>query len=229
MSRPALDRAVARDAAAFSGYYETARHGLLKLLDGSVAPRRVLEIGCGAGANLAEIKCRYPGVETAGVELHPAAADAARVSGRADTLLLADVLDFDAVRFDESSFDLIILSHVLEHFAQPEQVIDRSKHWLQSDGRMLIALPNVRHATVVKKLLIDGDFRYQDAGGILDSTHLRFFTRSSAIRFIESQGLQVLGVAADIEGRRSRLLDKFSLGLAREFAAFAYNFLVAKA
>ena len=66
-------------------------------------------------------------------------------------------------------------------------------------------------------------------GGILDQTHLRFFTRTSALRFFEQQGLKVQAEQADIEGRRSRLLDTLSFGLAREFSAYAYNFLLTKA
>ncbi|WP_418316426.1 class I SAM-dependent methyltransferase [Piscinibacter sakaiensis] len=212
---------------AFSNYYEAARNGLLELLAGEPAPRRVLEIGCGGGANLAELKRRFNNIHTIGVEKLPQAAAAARNAGRVDEMIVGDVLDAEAVSFETATFDLIVLSHVLEHLAQPEQVLERCKQWLRPEGRMLIALPNLRHFSVLKELLVNGDFRYRD-DGILDRTHLRFYTRRSAERLFAAHGLAVVKRRGDIAGRRSRTLDLLSLGLAREFTAFAFNFLVVR-
>ncbi len=211
----------------FSNYYEAARNTLLDLLNDGPAPQRVLEVGCGGGANLAELKRRFADLHTTGVELHPLAADAARQAGRADVIILGDVLDTDAVSFAPASFDLIVLSHVLEHFAHPEQVLARCKSWLKPDGKMLIALPNMRHFSVLTQLLFDGDFRYGD-DGILDRTHLRFYTRASAERMLNAEGLTIVKRRADVAGRKARLLDALSMGLAREFTAFAYNFLAVR-
>ena len=211
----------------FSNYYEAARTGLLDLLADMPAPRRVLEIGCGGGANLAELKRRFPAIHTTGVEIHPAAAEAARNARRADAIVVADVLDSHAVNFAPATFDLIVLSHVLEHFAEPEQVLARCDGWLSAPGRMLIALPNMRHFSVILQLLFDGEFRYTD-DGILDRTHLRFYTRASAERMIRAQGLTIVERRADVAGRKARLLDVASFGMAREFTAFAYNFLAVR-
>ena len=219
--------AVTTPDTAFEGYYGTPRHALIDLLEGP-PPVQVLEIGCGSGANLAEIKRRYPGCHTTGVELQAEAATAAKARPGVDLLLHGDVRDPASVRFEPGHFDLVVLSHVLEHFAEPEWVLAQCCQWLRPGGRALVALPNLRHAVVIKQLVVDGDFRYADAG-ILDRTHLRFYTRASALRLLAGQGLQVVKARADIEGRRSHWLDVLSLGLAREFAAFAYNFLAVKA
>ncbi len=214
----------ALEPAAFAAYFGTPRRALIDLLDG-LQPNHVLEVGCGAGANLSEIRRRHPRCRTVGLERQPDAAAEARRRDGVDRLVEGDVLDHERIDFDPASFDLVVLSHVLEHFAQPEQVLARCRRWLQPGGHVLIALPNLRHAPVLGELLFGGDFRYRD-DGVLDRTHLRFYTRTSAIRFLREQGLEPLRIAPDIDGRRWKLLQRASFGLGQEFAAFAYNFLV---
>ena len=204
------------------GYYDTARLPLLALL-GEHVPRQVLEVGCGEGATLAAVKARWPTAHTTGLERVAAAARGGRAAGHADDWVEADVLDAAAANFEPGRFDLVILSHVLEHFAEPAAVLARVRPWLAKDARLLVAMPNVRHLSVLLPLLLGGEFRYQ-ASGILDRTHLRFFTRRSAERFFAEQGFTVEAVAADINGPQSTLLNRASLGLARDFAAFAWNF-----
>jgi len=205
-----------------AGYHDTPRLALLELI-GDRAPSRVLEIGCGTGATLAALKRRFAGAHTTGLERLPAAAQAAREAHNADQVVQADVLDASAVDFAAARFDLVILSHVLEHFAEPQAVLARVRHWLAADARLLVALPNVRHLSALLPLLLRGEFDYQPSG-ILDRTHLRFFTRKSAERFFAEQGFVVEAAAADINGPKSTLLDRASFGLARDFAAFAWNF-----
>ena len=211
----------------FDSYFNSARPGLCALL-GSWTPQRVLEIGCGAAANLALLKQRHPGCHTTGIEVDASAAELARRSGAADVVKVGDVRDPLALDFPRGHFDLLVLSHVLEHFEDPAQVLQRALGWMSESGRLLVALPNLRHYSVVHGLIVRGDFRYT-RDGILDRTHLRFFTRRSAIRFLEEQGLEIVASAPDIAGRGSRLLSVFSLHLADEFAAFAYNFCLRRA
>lgn len=208
--------------AAFVGYYGTARHALLTLLPADPAPRRVLEVGCGSGANLAELKRRFPGCITTGLEVDARASREARLRQGVDALVQGDALD---VELPDAGFDLIVLSHVLEHFADPAAVLQRALRWLTPAGRLLVALPNVRHASVLAELVFLRDFRYRPAG-ILDRTHLRFFTRRSAVRLFEEQGLVVERWAPDVQGLKSRLVLWCSLGMARDLAAYAHNFLL---
>jgi 2-polyprenyl-3-methyl-5-hydroxy-6-metoxy-1,4-benzoquinol methylase len=217
-----INHAIEGDSTAFSGYYETPRLALLNLL-GAAPLQRALEIGCGAGANLAEVKKRFPNCHTTGVELRSDAAQAATNSGRVDTVVHGDVLVPAQVHFAPASFDLVICSHVLEHFAQPDLVLARVREWLKPGGQLLVALPNVRHVSVLVDLLWRGDFRYR-AAGILDHTHLRFYTRKSASRFLTDGGWRIEACHADVNGPKSRRLARWSLGLAEDLAAFAYNF-----
>jgi trans-aconitate methyltransferase len=217
-----INNAIAGHGRAFAGYYETPRLALLDMIAGEHV-QQVLELGCGGGANLSVVKQRFPTCHTTGVELRADAAQAARSAVQPHTVIQGDALDPDQVHFAAAAFDLVICSHVLEHFAQPERVLDRVRQWLAPHGQLLVALPNVRHVSVLKDLVWRGDFRYQ-ATGILDHTHLRFYTRKSARRFLLEAGWRIEACRADIDGPKSRRLSRWSLGLADDFAAFAYNF-----
>ena len=221
-----INHSVRRDGPEFDGYYGSVRTPLLDLL-GARRPTAALEIGCGRGANLGELKRRFPDCRTTGVELRGDVAQLPATRGAVDAMHIGDVLDPDAIDFAPGSFDLLLLSHVLEHFAEPERVIARALPWLTPDGRVLIALPNIRHLSVLRELVLHGDFEYRNAG-ILDRTHLRFYTRRSAQRFIAAQGLEIEATRADVNGSKSRWLDRATFGLASDFTAFAFNFLARK-
>lgn len=208
----------------FDVYYGKPRAALLDLL-GERPVAKALEVGTGTGSNLAELKRRQPHCRTVGIELRPDAAEAARA--QVDEVLAGSVLDDALCSFAPESFDLAILSHVLEHFEQPAIVLRRVLGWVAPGGRVLVALPNVRHISVLRELVIDGDFRYRSSG-LMDHTHLRFFTRRSAMRLLEEQGLLVERVAPEIQGTKSLLLHRLTLGQASGFTAFAYNFLARK-
>ncbi len=219
-----LNNEIQAGADNYAGYYQTVRSELLDLLE-SGPQGAVLEIGCGGGSNLAELKRRNPGCRTVGVEARSDAATHAR--GLVDELVEGDVLQVAADHW-RGQFDVIVLSHVLEHFAEPAAVLKLANAWLKPEGRLLIALPNIRHISVLVPLLIRGEFRYQPSG-ILDHTHLRFYTRSSAVGMLADAGWRVLRCEPEFGGGKSRALRIASFGLATDFAAYAYNFLVCRA
>lgn len=216
-----INEALTAGSAEFTGYFEQPRSALLDLC-GPYGFARALEVGCGGGANLAELKRRQPACRTTGIEPHPQAARCA--ADRADEVAVRSVFDCE---FPPATFDLLILSHVLEHFARPDLVLQKVLPWLAADGRVLVALPNVRHVSVLRELVLQGDFRYRSSG-LMDHTHLRWFTRRSAERLLREQGLVLERVAPEIQGRKSLALQALSLGMATEFAAFAFNFLARK-
>ncbi len=147
---------------------------------------RVLELGCGAGATLGWLKQRRGTTSTTGIELFPGAAERAQQ--------LADVvycLDFERQPLPDphATFDTVICLDVLEHMVDPWSTVDRlvTQH-LAPGGTLVVTVPNVQHHTVVLPLLLHGSWTYADAG-ILDRTHLRFFTRQSALSLIEHTAL----------------------------------------
>ncbi|WP_430742472.1 glycosyltransferase [Bacillus atrophaeus] len=131
---------------------------------------RILDIGCGAGATGLELMNRQF-CELYGVELHPLAAKAARSHYKA---VIEEDVEQAEMPYPEGFFDVIIFADILEHLKDPWTVIQTYAKYLAPSGCMVCSIPNISHAEALFPLLL-GDWTYRDAG-ILDRTHLRFFT-----------------------------------------------------
>lgn len=153
-------------------------------------PRTVLDVGCGIGLNGAAAK--RTGARVTGIEIVPASIE--RAKKVLDEVVVADIEREASLRAALGSrrFDLLLLADVLEHTTDPRAVLERLAPYLEEDGQVLISLPNVA-AWPVRFGLLAGNFEYTKSG-ILDDTHLRFFTRESAIAMVESAGFEVLRV-----------------------------------
>jgi 2-polyprenyl-3-methyl-5-hydroxy-6-metoxy-1,4-benzoquinol methylase len=151
---------------------------LIDLLDPGV--RRVLDVGCGAGDNADLVKSRHPNCEIHGITYSAAEADIAgkrMTSCRVWDIESALPADLNAMRFDA-----IIFSHVLEHVRHPGWVVEEFSQLLQEGGAALIAVPNTLSWSMRWQFL-RGDFEYQQSG-VLDDTHLRFFTYLTADKYL---------------------------------------------
>lgn len=147
----------------------------------------VLELGCGGGATLAWLKATGRARHTTGVEL--CAQPAAVARERVDRLIegdLGQVID----QLQRGSFDLVLCLDVLEHLVDPWAEVKRIHALLRPGGTLIVSLPNVRHHSVVLPLLLAGIWRYEDAG-IMDRTHLRFFTRAGAHELLTRNGFEI--------------------------------------
>lgn len=92
----------------------------------------------------------------------------------------------------ERPFDVVVCADVLEHLASPEAMLARIHEWLHPEGIFLASLPNIANISIRAALLF-GKFRYTDRG-ILDRSHLSFYTHSSARRLLEDSGFRVTAV-----------------------------------
>jgi SAM-dependent methyltransferase len=147
----------------------------------------VLDLGFGAGLLARRIRpvCRY----LAGVELDPEAAKEG--APFFDQPVTGDLLDGISGPWKET-FDVIVAGDILEHLPRPEVLLDSLKPLLKPGGVLLLSLPNVANVTVRLGLLF-GRFTYAPRG-ILDRTHLRFFTRATGRTLLEESGFRVTSV-----------------------------------
>jgi O-antigen biosynthesis protein len=164
-------------------YYSHPRPELLRLMPDGV--RRVVDVGCGAGALGASIKAQFPQVEVRGIEIVPEQAERAR-----------GVLDDAAAQSADAPMpapwpvpDCLIFADVLEHLMDPWATLSAWRKRISDGGWLMASLPNVGHASIIFDLL-RAQWPYSEEG-LLDRTHLRFFTRDSATALIEQSGFRI--------------------------------------
>jgi len=148
---------------------------------------KVLDVGCASGF-LAEYLVRNMNCHVIGIELDPISAERAR--SRCQRVVVGDVTDPAIIEQISGHYDYVIFADVIEHLPDPEGVLIRAREWIGENGLVIISLPNIAYYRI-RLHLLRGKFEYRDIG-IMDRTHLRFYTKASAKQFIESCGLRVL-------------------------------------
>ena len=161
--------------------------GLLQMI--ASPPRRVLDVGCFCGGTGQWLKSRFPSVEVTGIEFLSAAAERARSIYDRVIEKSVENLDFDENGLHPASMDVIVAADVLEHLMNPWQTLQRLRPLLAPGGALYVSLPNIRNLSILMGLA-RGEWRYQ-GHGILDITHLRFFTRAQAIEMLGDTGWRV--------------------------------------
>jgi 2-polyprenyl-3-methyl-5-hydroxy-6-metoxy-1,4-benzoquinol methylase len=171
------------------GYYEHARADICDLV-ARYSPRRlprVLDLGCATGLLGEALKAQGRASTVDGIEL--SSSSAVKAKERLDHVLVADLSSFNLSQID-TRYDVIIAADVLEHLADPWATLRKIASILAAGGKIIASIPNVRYWKVIADLLFHGEFRYVDAG-ILDRTHLRFFTRRSIVRLFTETGYTI--------------------------------------
>jgi SAM-dependent methyltransferase len=161
---------------------------ILKILAREKRPLRILDFGAATG--YLGMRLGEQGHSLAGVEADEQAAEQARPYY--DPFYVADLDEFEFPA--RGAFDWILFADILEHLREPEKVLARALPCLYPSGKILISAPNVAHFAIRLGLLA-GRFDYADRG-ILDRTHLRFFTLRTLEAMIERAGCRVLDVRA---------------------------------
>jgi 2-polyprenyl-3-methyl-5-hydroxy-6-metoxy-1,4-benzoquinol methylase len=148
---------------------------------------KILEVGCSEGLFLSSLK-ESRTIETWGIEMYkPAAEKASKVADKVFTG------DFNLIYKDLPShyFDCIVFNDVLEHFSDPWIALINAKHLLSEKGVLVASIPNFRYIGNMTEIINQADFKYREEG-ILDKTHLRFFTSKSIYRFFDECGYEVI-------------------------------------
>lgn len=166
-------------------------------------PRRVLEIGCATGATGAHLKSLYPEAWVAGIELSELAANVAR--GRMDLVVSAkfEDADLESLGIGPGSIDTVIVADVLEHMYDPWSALVRLKPYLTADAQVIASIPNARNLWLINELA-NGRFPYAPVG-LLDITHIRFFTRVEIEKLFAETGYAIDSWARTPDGRLMNL------------------------
>jgi len=172
------------------GYYARYNTKLLECMTADAAT--VLEIGCGQGELARQYKRSNPRCRYFGVEANQDAAAGARK--HLDVVVTADVQTLERADIPGlvQPVDCLVYGDVLEHLADPWATLERHREWLAPNGQVLACVPNVQYWEVLRDLL-RGKWEYQ-AQGVLDATHLRFFTLHSLVDMFKKTGFEVLDV-----------------------------------
>ncbi len=205
---------------------EDSSHGRISTLLAARPPSKVLDLGC-SGGRLAE-RLRGMGHHVTGVDVH----EIPGVEQRTDAFFKADLNQ--GIPYEVGSgFDVVLGADVLEHLVDPGALIAQARDILSPDGVAYFCVPNIAHWYPRTRSTL-GAFDY-DQRGILDSTHLRFFTRRSIRRLVERNGFAIsriepVGLPLDamgVEGDKTRvlrLIDQMMLALWPTM--FGYQFIV---
>ena len=151
----------------------------------------LLDLGMGTGA-LGKYLFEKNGIVVDGVTYNPDEEAIAKQWYRTTHVLDLDLIDLGTF-FQPQTYSCIVCADVIEHLKSPQQLLVACKQLLKPDGRILVSVPNAGYCGLVAEL-IQGDFRYRPEG-LLDSTHLRFFTRKSLGRFFKDLGFDVVSMA----------------------------------
>jgi 2-polyprenyl-3-methyl-5-hydroxy-6-metoxy-1,4-benzoquinol methylase len=163
--------------------------GRLELVERVPAGAAVLDVGCWSGSVGSHLVDRRSATVD-GVEPNPQAA--AMASGTYRRVYVEPVEEAlsELLETRRGHYDAILFLDVLEHLVDPGAVLSAAKALLTSGGHALVSLPNVGHWSVRKELLL-GRWEYTDTG-LLDRSHLRFFTLSTAARLLEDRGWEIV-------------------------------------
>jgi len=180
------------------GYYGHKRTDILEHIPKDA--RRVLDVGCGSGVfGDALKKERGPSVEVAGIEID---ADAARkAASKLDKVIAGDVEKI-ALPFPKGYFDVIIYGDILEHLMDPWGLLKKYKDILKTGGHVIASIPNIAHYKILNGLR-NKEWRYEKAG-LLDETHLRFFTINSIKRMFTEAGYRIVSISNIVRASKTR-------------------------
>jgi len=204
----------------------TSHTVLLEMLSGA-SPKRILDLGC-SGGRLAE-RLRKLGHHVTGVD----GLEVDGVRDRVDEFVLGNLEDGIPAAVG-SGFDIVIAADVIEHVTHPSRLLRQMAEVVTGDGEILISVPNFGH-WYPRLRVASGMFDY-DRRGILDETHLRFFSRRSLLRSVRASGIEVLDVrytglpldvlsrGTSLPSRFARRVDRFLLKLRPTL--FGYQFVL---
>lgn len=202
-------------------YYNRQKNVLCSFV--SIGENTIFDLGCGSGTVGRNLLKAGKAKEVIGIEIFP---KAAREAGKYYTKVYTgnvEEMDFDYNKY----FDYVVCGDILEHLVDPWAMLKKIHRWMKDDGKIIISIPNIRYFRIIRDLFFFGKWEYKNAG-ILDRTHLRFFTRSSFYSSLKDTDYSVITYQAVIHGNKKKIFNKLTLGSFAELLASQYVFVAQK-
>ena len=202
-------------------YYANARLEIEPLLPANIGS--VLEIGCSEGNTLQWLRDSKSIKTCSGIEIIPDVA--ARAIEKGLDVVVADI-ERDGIPFKDQ-YDLILCLDVLEHLLDPWGALKNITGSIKPGGYFIASIPNIGHISILSDLVWHDRFDYADSG-ILDRTHLRFFTGATAHQLLTDAGLEVVEQQARFARKTHRRINFLTAGLFKRFLTFQNIFLAVR-
>lgn len=164
-------------------YYRHIRREIVSIVPTNCL--KILDVGCGAGMLGKALKEQNSQRLVVGIEMNEEAFYYAQIN--IDQAYQAELETFDPP-FSQGEFDCIIFADILEHLKNPWEITRRYATFLNPGGLMIVSIPNIRYLPILRQVAELGSWQYQDEG-ILDRTHLRFFTKNSFIELLDQANI----------------------------------------
>lgn len=169
-------------------YYSLPRLDILSLINEN--HKKILEIGCAFGELGRAIKNSFPNVVIDGIELNPHSEEF--LKGNYNNITIGNIEALDLSKIG-NEYDLIIFADVLEHLYDPWRILKILGEKLTDKGNVIVSVPNIRNSGILFNLIFKGRFEYAESG-LMDRTHIRWFTRLEISKALDNAGLQVLSI-----------------------------------
>ncbi|GAB6012164.1 class I SAM-dependent methyltransferase [Viscerimonas tarda] len=168
-----------------SNYFSCERKELIRFIPDTI--EKTLDVGCGSGVFSKNLKKISGNVETYGIEI---VEQYAKIAEQHIDHVFTGSIDEFYDKLPDSYFDCIFFNDVLEHLVEPEECLKSLKPKLKAGKIVIASIPNIRNIGILLDLLFKKDWRYTESG-IMDKTHLRFFTKKSIIRMFDNCGYKI--------------------------------------
>lgn len=175
------------------GYFANTKTNLLELIPHRLRNGNLLEIGAAGGNTLIYAKENGYAKNIYGIELCKLE-NSNQTSNLFSDFIIANIEEVE-LPYKKETFDIILCGDVLEHLVDPYNIVRKLSYYLKDDGVFIASIPNIRKLSILYDIFIKGDFKYTEHG-ILDKTHLRFFTKKNMIELFENNGYTVMNVVA---------------------------------
>ena len=194
-------------------YYANARREIEPLLPPNIGS--VLEIGCSEGNTLLWLRDDKHIKTCRGIEILPDVAARAKEKGL--DIVVADI-EHDGIPFKDQ-YDLVLCLDVLEHLRDPWSALKVITESIRPGGYFIASIPNITHISILSDLILRDRFDYVESG-ILDKTHLRFFTGTTARQLLTDARLEVIQQKPRFARKTHRRLNFLTMGLFKRFFTF---------